>query len=119
MAAPATVPVNRGLLGVLAVACLLISVGLAIAQLGDQADKWQGAFMRVGVLLSAIWIALPSRENDPAWANVSIWNLLGGVLALVLVARLRIPLKLILPLAVVATGAILLLRPRSKIRPRR
>lgn len=75
--------------------------------------------MRVGVLLSAIWIALPSRENDPAWANVSIWNLLGGLLALLLVAKLKIPLKLILPLAVVATVAILLLRPRPKTRPPR
>ncbi|HTN02872.1 hypothetical protein [Planctellipticum variicoloris] len=119
MAAPATVPVNRGLLGVLALTCLATAIGLAIARLGGQADLWQGAFMRVGVLLSAIWIALPSRENDPAWANVSIWNLLGGLLALVLVARLRIPLKLILPLAIVATAAILMLRPRAKTRPRR
>jgi hypothetical protein len=119
MAAPATVPVNRGLLGVLALICLITSVGLALAHLGDQADKWQGAFMRVGVLLSAIWIALPSRENDPAWANISIWNLLGGLLALLLVAKLKIPLKLILPLAVVATIAILLLRPRPKTRPPR
>lgn len=119
MAAPTTVPVNRGLLGLLALACLLISVALAIAQLGDQADKWQGAFMRVGVLLTAIWIALPSRENDPAWANVSIWNLLGGLLSLLLVAKLKIPLKLILPVAIVACAAILLLRPRPKTRPRR
>lgn len=103
----------------LALTCLVVSSGLALAQLGDQADKWQGAFMRVGVLLSAIWVALPSRENDPAWANVSIWNLLGGLLALLLVARLRIPLKLILPAAIVATVAILILRPRRKTRPRR
>lgn len=118
MAAP-TVPVNRGLLGLLALTCLLSAGGLAIAQLGNQADLWQGAFLRVGVLLSAIWIALPSRENDPAWANVSIWHVGGTLVSLLLVARSKIPLKLIVPAAVIACVAILILRPRPKTRPRR
>jgi lipid-A-disaccharide synthase-like uncharacterized protein len=78
------VPVNRWLVGVLAVTCLTTAVVIGALH------SWEGAacaaFLRVGVLLAAFWMALPSRHREAAWANISPWTLVGCVaLALVFV----------------------------------
>ena len=72
--APATVPAESPSLlpgrfgvGVAAAACLL-GAGLCYLVRPDQQLWWAGA-MRVGIVMSALWVALPGRKRAAAWAG--------------------------------------------------
>jgi hypothetical protein len=108
-----TVPVNRTLVGVIAAACL--GIGLVIMLVDSPENMWCAAFIRIGLLCGAFWLALPAKGREAAWANLSPRVLLGVLLAgLVIVSRPRLFLILVIPLAVLG----LLLRPRGHARPR-
>jgi len=111
------VPVNRSLVGVLALACVAVAGGFYLTGVEGPSALWQGAFFRVGVVLAAFWLALPSRTREAAWARVPIWSVVGVLLAIVVVARTRVPLKLLLPGALVFAIALMVLRPPRKQRP--
>lgn len=106
------VPVNRTLVGILAVSCVV--AGLAVCVVRGIDDPFAGAFVRVGLLLGALWCALPTRTRDAAWANVSPMMVLVFVVGAVLVVR---NLRALLPVAVVLAGLAYFLRPRTKKRP--
>ncbi len=113
------VPVNRALVGILAITCGVlgfITWGLSDP---DGGNLWPGAFLRVGTVLGAMWLALPTRSREAAWARVPIWQVLGVVIALLVVVRTRVPLKLLIPAGLAFGFALLVLRPRPKTRPRR
>lgn len=105
----AQVPVNRLLVGVLALACLVAGVGVAVGDTWE--NVWCGSFIRTGVLLGAFWLALPSRGREAAWANVSPWTLAGALgVALLFVRRPKIFFVII---AVVVIAAVVI-RPRKR-----
>lgn len=112
------VPVNRNLVGLIALGCGVIGGGWWLLEGGRSAPAMPAAFLRVGVVMAAFWLALPSRHREAAWARVNLWNLLGGLLAIVLIARSKFPLKFLIPGLILLTVAILILRPRPKHRPR-
>ncbi len=104
-----SIPVNRTLVGVLAIGCTL--TGLAFAIFDSFESAAFGAFLRTGVLLGAFWLALPSKNRDAAWANVSPWTLaITVVLILILVRRPRA----FLPLIAVVAAAAIFIRPRRR-----
>jgi hypothetical protein len=110
-----TVTVNRTLVGVLAIACL-IGAAAAFLYEDDDVNMWRGIFTRVGLVLTALWMALPKEGTLGKWANVSLTTLIGITLAIFMVARnprQYVPLML----AVAAVGRFL--RPREKARPAR
>jgi hypothetical protein len=72
----------------------------------------------VGVVMAAFWLAMPSRTREAAWARVNLWSLLGVLLAIVLIARTRVPLKFLIPGLILLSVTIMILRPRPKHRPR-
>jgi hypothetical protein len=111
------VPVNRQLVGVLALVCVGIAGVFLVTGAEGPSELWQGAFFRVGIVLAAFWLALPSRTREAAWARISLWNLVGVLAVILLVARARVPLKLLVPGALVFALALTLLRPRRKSRP--
>ncbi|TWT57046.1 hypothetical protein KOR42_04040 [Thalassoglobus neptunius] len=89
--------VNRVLVAVIAVGCLL--TGIAIAVVDSPNNFWCGSFVRVGLLMSAFWIGLPSKGRAAAWADLNPWWIVGiAALLLVIVRRPRI----LLPFLVVA-----------------
>ena len=57
-------PVNRTLVGVLAMVCL--AAGAVIGYVESLENVWCGSFIRTGLLLGAFWIALPSRGREAA-----------------------------------------------------
>src|SRR5690606_24650794 len=71
------VPVSRLLVGALAIVC--VTTGIAIGFLRSWDGPACAAFLRIGVLLGAVWIALPSGKREAAWANISPWSLVGVV----------------------------------------
>ena len=109
------VTINRGLVGWLALASLL-GAGASFLFEADDVNVWQGIFTRVGIVLTALWMALPKDGTLGNWANVSLTTLIGIVAAIFVVARnprQSVPMLL----AVAAIGR--LLRPRDKPRPPR
>ena len=103
--------VNRTLVGILALVCCVAGAVMALA-VPDQ-DAMAAAFVRVGLLLGAFWLALPTKSRPAAWANVSPWLVVAVVVGLLLVRQMRVFIPLLLVVAVLA----LILRPRPKKRP--
>jgi hypothetical protein len=95
---------HRPTLGILAL--LLFFGGLAFTFLpiaGEGQQAWGAACLRVGILMGAIWLALPHMRGLPRWLLLALGAgligilllarqprvLLIGAIALVLAARLR------------------------------
>lgn len=114
------VTINRTLVGVLALICLLSAVAIWLtrqdaANADTNATMWQAAFTRVGLVMAAFWIALPSKGREAAWANISKQSLV--VILLGLVALTRLKLQIVLPAVAVLLVLGSILRPRPKNRP--
>jgi len=73
-----------------------------------------GGFVRVALLMSAFWLALPSGQREAAWANVSPTTFVGLLVAVVLLPRFP---RAVLGMAVVLVPIWVVLRPRKKRRP--
>lgn len=109
------VTINRRLVGCLALAFLVGAV-VSFFREGDSVNMWQSICTRVGVVLGALWLALPKDGTLGKWAEVSMTKLLVIVLALIVVVRAPQRYVPIL-LAVAAAGRYL--RPPDKPRPPR
>jgi hypothetical protein len=110
------ITINRPLVGLSALACLGTAAALWLLNPeGQQTEVWKAGFVRVGLLMTALWIALPAKGREAAWANVSPWTFVGLLLAVVAVIRLQ--LKVVLPILVVLVIVGYVLRPRDKKRP--
>lgn len=78
---------------------------------------WAGALSRVGVVMCAVWIAMPTLERDADQMRVSWQTAVGVLLAILMVVRSRAPLRFLIPGAIFAVGTYLILRPKPKKRP--
>ena len=113
------VTINRRLVGCLALAFLVgavVAFTRALTKEDDSVNMWQSICTRVGVVLGALWLALPKDGTLGKWAEVSMTKLLVIVLALIVVVRAPQRYVPIL-LAVAAAGRYL--RPPDKPRPPR
>ena len=109
------ITVNRPLVGIIALTCLGIALYLFVS--GSNQPLWLGAFVRVGLVMSALWLALPSKNREAAWARMSPKTFAGVSIALfALIARPQI-MKFMLPLLLVIGALCYMLRPRGKQRP--
>ncbi len=73
--------------GLLALACLAGAVVLAKY---PEREGLQGALVRVGILLAAFWLVLPTKERPAAWKKLSSnWVLVSGVVAAIALPRAR------------------------------
>ena len=101
------ISVNRTLVGMIAAACLV--AGLLIGFVDEFANLWCAAFVRVGLVMAALWVALPSGDREAAWANISPLTLVGILLfALVFVRRPLVFLPILIGVALIG----FFLRPR-------
>lgn len=110
------IPINRPLVGIIALACLGIAgylYWLAPQDLFAQQDIATGAFMRVGLLMLAFWLALPSKNRDAAWANLPPWLFVALAVTIVVFAtRPKVAILLVLFFGILG----FVLRPRNKKR---
>ena len=96
---------------------MLGGAGILWYLVGSQ-NMWTGACLKVGLVMAALWLALPSISRHGHWGSAS-GGAIAGTLALALVlAGKKVDLRLILPMLFGVTLAILVLRPRSKFPPR-
>ena len=116
------VSLNRPLVGIIALACLGTSAGLWISgsATGETSAVMGGgaaaAFLRVGLLMAALWLALPPKGQEAPWAKVTPGTLIGLLLAIFVVIRMK---WMIIPLLAVFGIVALIVRPRPKYRPPR
>jgi len=109
------ITVNRPLVGIIALTCLGTALYLFVSE--SEQPMWLAAFVRVGLVMSALWLALPSKNREAAWARMSPKTFAGVSIALfALVARPQI-MKFMLPLLLVIGVLCYVLRPRGKQRP--
>ncbi len=103
------ISINRTLVGLIALVCL--ATGVAIGFADEFANLWCAAFVRVGLVMGAVWVALPSGDREAAWANVSPLTLVAILLfALVFVRRPLVFLPIIVGVAAIG----FFVRPRRR-----
>jgi hypothetical protein len=111
-----TAQVNRIAIGLLSLGCLAGAiVMMPWATDSSSLALLQGGLARGGLLCGALWLALPGRHQEAAWANLSP-KTVGGLLLAVLLT-MRIPLRILIPAIATVGVLIILLRPRPKKRP--
>ena len=110
------VTINRSLVGWLSLAFLAGFVVTLFTGTNDKADVWQGICSRVGVVLGALWLALPKDGTLGKWAEVSVLKLV--VIVAIFIAVVRAPRKY-LPILLAIAAAGRFLRPPDKVRPPR
>ena len=107
------VPVNRTLAGILTILCALAGVVLCVMRGMD--DPIGAGFIRVSLVLGALWLALPTQSREAAWARVSPWAVVGVILVAVLVVRNP---RVLLPVVIALSAVGYFLRPRKRRGPR-
>ncbi|QDT38771.1 hypothetical protein [Stratiformator vulcanicus] len=94
---PKGLDLNPRLVGLIALGCLL-GAGGSYLFLPHKPSLYAG-FIRVGLLMSALWLALPSKNREAAWARLSPLGVAIWVATLLLVAispKLGVPLLIVL-----------------------
>ncbi|MGZ0167487.1 MAG: hypothetical protein ACKVII_26490 [Planctomycetales bacterium] len=92
------VEVNRPLVGIIALGCLVIAG--VLWRMPDSNDMWVAGFMRAGLMTGAVWLALPTKKRAAAWANVSPWTLVGAIGGILVAARFKYALLLFVPILI-------------------
>ena len=108
----AKIEINRPLVGVLTVICYLAAACIWLFQPDE--DFWLGGFVRVALLMSAFWLALPGNQREAAWANVSPSTFVALLIGALLLPRYP---RVVLGMAVALLPIWFVLRPRKKRRP--
>ena len=98
---------KRALVGALAICCTVVAATLLLL---GRSDAFASALLRVGLLLAAFWLALPTRGRPAAWARVSPWTVGLLVLAAVFLQRFRFFLPVLIAGALIGW----VVRPRRK-----
>lgn len=99
---------KRKTVGVIAVVCLGIAVVAGLN--GELQSAWYSACLRVGLVMGALWLALPTRKRPAAWAHLSKWWLMGIAVTAIVLPRIRG----IWPVLLVGFMIGWLLRPRRR-----
>lgn len=113
------ITVNRSLvgaigLGLLAVAGLIWALGLEGSN-----DMWRGACMKVGIVMGALWLALPSITRNPELGRASLGVVVGAVAVALILGRTKVPLNVLIPTVLSFAFVLRVLRPSQPKRPPR
>jgi len=103
---------KRLIVGVIALLCLAASALLWLFVGDPESNPLLGALTRVGIVLGALWFALPRQGQNVVWSRA----LAPVVAVIVAFAVLRRAGWWIVPLALVVGLAIVIIRPKKKSR---
>lgn len=99
---------RRRRVGIIALACGLASMfGLWG---GYQDSAWPAAFLRIGIVLGALWLCLPVSRRPTVWSRLGR----GRLAALVLLAVFGNRLKFLAPMLVVIGIVVWIVRPKKR-----
>jgi hypothetical protein len=109
---PEPLTINRALVGTIA-AVMLVGAGILWFFAGSQ-DMWTGACLKVGLVMAALWLALPGISRRDHWGKASWVSVVGFVaMALILIQR-RVDMRLVLAILFGFALAMRFLRPAPK-----
>ena len=85
-------------------------VGSVVLEFYPGSEGLQGALLRVGLLLAAFWLAMPTKSRPAAWKSFSSnWTLVGIVIAAIVMPRA----KAMFPIIAIIAGIAYFARPRK------
>ncbi|MEX0715079.1 MAG: hypothetical protein WD066_00760 [Planctomycetaceae bacterium] len=105
------IAINRALVGILALGSLAAG-GAILYVRGMEGDVLGPSLVRIGIVLGAIWLALPTKNREAAWARVSPVGL--GFVLLSLLALTSKRFVVLVPILIVAAIVGFLLKPRPR-----
>jgi hypothetical protein len=106
--------VRKLIVGLIALACLVTAAAMWIFTDDPQTNAANAVAMRLGIMLGALWLALPSRGESLAWGK-ALPAVLAVIAVLALVRNWRVLIYAI-PIAILVAIAAAFIRPRSKRR---
>ncbi|MCP4171376.1 MAG: hypothetical protein GY758_11455 [Fuerstiella sp.] len=99
---------RRVYVGLLAVASL---IGAVVLLFYPGNDGVQGALVRVGLVMGAFWLALPTKTRPAAWKGMmSGWTAPGLIITALVIPRL----KFMFPVLAIIVGIAYFARPRTR-----
>jgi hypothetical protein len=107
------------IVGILSLGCLLTAAGMFLFAADGMGNPATAVAMRLGVMLGALWLALPSQGESIAWQR-AMPIVIAVIVALAFFARSVKVLAYAIPAAIVVGVLLAFIRPRSNRRsPRR
>jgi hypothetical protein len=112
--------VSRPLVGCLALG--LLGTALILSLWPGAVSEAAGATLRaaaarLGIVMAALWLALPSRNRPAAWAKLSATSVATTTMAAL--ALFRVPFRFLIPITGIVMVLGFVLRPRPLRRPER
>ncbi len=110
--------IRKLIIGILALGSLLTAAGMFLFAPDGMGNPVTAVTMRLGIMLGALWLALPSNGENVGWEK-AMPAILAVIVVLAFFARnLRI-LAFAVPIAIVVGVVAAFIRPRSRRRPPR
>jgi len=109
--------VRKLIVGIVSLGCLATAAGLFCFAADGMANPVTAVAMRLGVMLGALWLALPSQGESIGWGK-AMPVILAVIVVLAFVRNWRF-LVYAIPAAIVVGIVLAFLRPRSKRGPPR
>lgn len=106
-------PINKPLVGVIGLVCLCASA-VCFIWFPDQTSA-QSATLRIGVVMTALFLALPKSGEHVRWERLAP-IIVGSVVLIALTKRM---ILIILPMIIIIGILMTLFRPKTKPRPPR
>ncbi|MBM4074203.1 MAG: hypothetical protein FJ267_00990 [Planctomycetes bacterium] len=108
------VRINRPLVGVLSLGLMAIAGLLWLSGIEGNQEMWSGACLKVGVVLGALWLALPSLTRTQDFGTASAGAILAVIVVILMIGRTKVPLSIIIPAVMTFAFVIRLLSAASK-----
>jgi hypothetical protein len=108
--------VRKLIVGIASLGCLASAAGLFCFAADGAANPATAVTMRLGLMLAALWLALPSQGEGIGWRK-AMPVILAVVVVLAFVRNWRF-LVYAIPAAIIVGVVLAFLRPRSKRGPR-
>jgi len=98
---------RRHRVGWAAIVCLgMAATGITFA---ENDSVWPAAALRVGIVLGALWLCLPTKTRPAAWAALTNGRMVALVIAILLWNRI----KYFMPFLALAVVILWFIRPRK------
>ena len=107
------------MVGAIALGLFALAFGLSLLGLDGSQDMWRGAALKVGLVMGALWLALPSFTRNEELGRTSLGMVLGFLAVALLIGRTRIPLNVLVPSVLGFAFVVRVLRPAPPKRPPR